>query len=102
MVRVKVNFKSRSLGTFMKIGEAARFAGLAPAALRHFEKAGVLTPAARRNGIRVYSQDVVYELTIICFARELGFTLPEIRLLLHGFPKEAKASARWKKLADRK
>jgi DNA-binding transcriptional MerR regulator len=36
---------------------------------------------------------------IVRFAKETGFTLPEIRLLLRGFPAQTPPSVRWKKMA---
>jgi MerR family redox-sensitive transcriptional activator SoxR len=36
---------------------------------------------------------------VIGFAKNTGFTLAEIKLLLRGFPESTPASARWKKLA---
>jgi MerR family redox-sensitive transcriptional activator SoxR len=83
----------------MTIGEVATQAGLAASAIRYYERAGLLKPAARTNGRRIYSTDVLHPLLIIRFAKETGFTLPEIRLLLHGFPQNTPASARWKKMA---
>jgi MerR family redox-sensitive transcriptional activator SoxR len=83
----------------MTIGEVAAQAGLATSAIRYYERAGLLKPAPRANGRRIYSADVLHPLLIIRFAKETGFTLPEIRFLLHGFPQNTTASARWKKMA---
>jgi MerR family redox-sensitive transcriptional activator SoxR len=41
-------------------------------------------------------------LTLINFAKETGFSLPEIKLLLHGFPSAVTAGDRWRKLAASK
>lgn len=83
----------------MTIGEVAARAGLATSAIRYYEKTGLLEAPARANGRRVYQPEVLSQLVIICFAKDTGFTLPEIRLLLHGFPQTTTASARWRKLA---
>jgi len=83
----------------MTIGELAAGAGLAPSAIRYYEKAGVIQAPPRANGRRVYREDAVHQLVIICFAKATGFSLTEIKLLLHGFPPKTTASARWKKMA---
>lgn len=86
----------------MTIGELAGRAALAPSAVRFYEKAGVLKAPARLNGRRIYDESAAHQLTIICFAKATGFSLPEIRVLLHGFPPKTTASARWKKMARTK
>jgi MerR family transcriptional regulator, redox-sensitive transcriptional activator SoxR len=86
----------------MKIGEIAARAGLATSAIRYYEKAGLLKAPGRASGRRVYSEGVLYQLVVIRFAQQTGFSLKEIRLLLHGFPEKTAASVRWRKLAGRK
>ena len=83
----------------MTIGEVAARAGIAPSAIRFYEKAGLLKPPARVNGRRIYANGAVHQLVVILFAKANGFTIPEIRLLLRGFPESTPASVRWKKLA---
>jgi len=83
----------------MTIGEVAARVGLAASAIRYYEKAGLLKPAARINGRRLYSDDVLHQLIVIRFAKDNAFTLPEIKCLLRGFPETTAASTRWKKLA---
>jgi MerR family redox-sensitive transcriptional activator SoxR len=83
----------------MTIGEVAGEVGIAASAIRYYEKAGLLKAPQRVNGRRVYSAGVVDQLVIILFSKATGFSLPEIKLLMHGFPEKTTASARWKKLA---
>jgi MerR family transcriptional regulator, redox-sensitive transcriptional activator SoxR len=83
----------------MTIGELAARAGLAPSAIRYYEKAGLLQAPPRANGRRIYREDAAHQLVIIAFAKATGFTLTEIKLLLHGFPLKTTASTRWKKMA---
>jgi MerR family redox-sensitive transcriptional activator SoxR len=45
---------------------------------------------------------VLTDLAVIRAARDMGFTVAEIRKLFHDFPAEADASARWHVLARRK
>jgi MerR family transcriptional regulator, redox-sensitive transcriptional activator SoxR len=86
----------------MKIGELARCSNLKPSAIRFYEKTGLLSAPTRKNGRRVYSAEAVNRLTLIGFAKDTGFSLPEIKLLLHGFPASTTAGDRWRKLATAK
>ena len=86
----------------MTIGEVAAKATIATSAIRYYERSGLLKQPLRKNGRRVYSEGVLHQLVIIEFAKETGFTLSEIKLLLHGFPENTPASARWKKMAREK
>jgi len=84
------------------IGEVAAKATIATSAIRYYERSGLLKQPLRKNGRRVYSEGVLHQLVIIEFAKETGFTLSETKLLLHGFPEDTPASARWKKMAREK
>jgi len=86
----------------LAIGEVARRAGLAPSAIRYYERAGLLAKPERRSGRRRYQGAILGRLRIIQVAREAGFTLAEIRLLLSGFSEAATPAARWRALAERK
>lgn len=59
-------------------------------------------PAQRLSGQRRYDPRVLYRLAIIQFARQLGFTLAEIRCLFFGFRDVTRASERWRTLSQRK
>jgi DNA-binding transcriptional MerR regulator len=85
--------------TTLSIGDVASTSGLRPSALRYYEEAGLITPAGRRGGRRVYRPDVVSRLALVALAREVGFTIPEIAALLrgHGNHKE-----RFREMAERK
>jgi MerR family redox-sensitive transcriptional activator SoxR len=82
------------------ISEVARQVGLRPSAIRYYEQIGLLPPAERRGNQRRYDTTVLYRLAIIQRARQLGFTLDEIRQLFFGFGHVAQASERWRKLSQ--
>ena len=86
----------------MTIGEVARQSGLAASAIRYYEKAGLLGAPIRISRRRVYEANTLHELAVIRFAKDTGFTLPEIKTLLRGFPATTRASARWRKMAREK
>jgi MerR family redox-sensitive transcriptional activator SoxR len=81
----------------MQIGELARRAGIQPSAVRYYESIGLLEPALRAGGRRVFDEDALERLAVIGFAKQLGFTLTEVRELFGGF-----RVSRWKPLAVRK
>ena len=86
----------------LTISEVARQVGLRPSAIRYYERIGILPPAQRISGQRRYDTTVLYRLAVIQWARQVGFTLEEIRQLFFGFRNVTRASERWQKLSRRK
>ena len=67
----------------MKIGQAATASGVSQRMIRHYEKIGLMPPAARRDsGYRDYDQRDIHTLSFIGRARDAGFPIEEIRQLL--------------------
>lgn len=67
----------------MTIGQLARRVGVRPSAIRYYEAQGVLRPPARSgNTYRLYGPDAVTLLHFVRRAKQLGFTLDEIRQLI--------------------
>ncbi len=67
----------------LTIGRVAHAAGIGIDTIRYYEREGLLpAPARRISGYRDYTPDAVTRLRFIRRAKELGFTLPEIRELL--------------------
>lgn len=67
----------------LTIGRVARGAGLAIDTVRYYEREGLLDkPARTGSGYRQYSADAVTRLRFIRQAKELGFSLHEIKELL--------------------
>lgn len=67
----------------LKIGELAKLANVTQDTLRFYEKHGILQPSARsKNGYRLYSPEDVRCIRFILSAKEVGFTLGEIKELL--------------------
>lgn len=84
------------------ISEVARQVGLHASAIRYYEQIGLLPRAQRVNGQRRYDATTLYRLAIIQRARQLGFTLGEIRHLFFGFRDVTRPSERWRTLSQRK
>ena len=83
----------------LSISDVAAASGLRPSALRYYEEAGLVTPAGRRGGRRIYRPDVLSRLGLVALAQEVGFTVPEISALLGG---HANDKERWREMAERK
>lgn len=68
---------------FMTIGQLARRAEVGIETVRFYERQGLLeTPARKDSGYRQYDESVVARLRFIKRAKELGFSLKEIKELL--------------------
>jgi Predicted transcriptional regulators len=77
-------------------------AGVAASAVRYYERAGLLRAPKRVSGRRAYDESVFETLALIELAQGAGFTVAEIRILLHGFEGMTPASHRWRSLAKTK
>ncbi len=86
----------------LPIGEVARRAGVRASAIRYYEEAGLLEEPERVGGKRRYDEEALRRLALIGGAKRAGFTLGEIRTLLHGFPAGTGAAQRWQALASEK
>jgi DNA-binding transcriptional MerR regulator len=83
----------------LAIGELARRAGMAPSALRYYERIGLLPPAERAGGKRHYPPSSAERLALVRLYQDAGFTLKEIRQLLAA---GSRRRASWTPLAERK
>ena len=86
----------------MAVGTVAERAGLAPSAVRYYERIGLIEAPPRVGGRRRYPPAVLDRLALIAMARDAGFTLTEVGELLQGFPRSATPADRWRPLVDRK
>jgi Cu(I)-responsive transcriptional regulator len=67
----------------MQIGEASKATGVSAKMIRHYESIGLIPAADRRDSnYRDYAPDDVHRLGFIRRARDLGFSIDEIRDLL--------------------
>lgn len=67
----------------MKIGELARATSTKVETIRYYEKIGLLPEPARTDGnYRDYGPDQLARLSFVRRARDLGFTLDQVRELL--------------------
>jgi MerR family transcriptional regulator, copper efflux regulator len=67
----------------MTIGAVAKRAGVPIDTIRYYEREGLLPePLRRASGYRSYNESIIRQLRFIRRAKDLGFTLEEIRDLL--------------------
>ena len=68
----------------MQVIELARQAGVADHVVRYYTQVGLLTPARDpENHYRDYAESDVYRVRFIRRAKSLGFTLRDVKAILH-------------------
>lgn len=83
----------------MQIGEAARASGVSAKMIRHYESIGLIPSADRRDSnYRDYGREDVHRLAFVRRARDLGFSMAEIKDLLRLWADTHRSSAEVKKL----
>jgi Cu(I)-responsive transcriptional regulator len=83
------------------IGQAAQLSGVSPKMLRHYEGLGLLGQVPRTEGnYRQYAEADVHTLRFIRRARDMGFTLDEIRTLVGLWHNRRRSSETVKRIAE--
>jgi MerR family redox-sensitive transcriptional activator SoxR len=94
----------------LSIGEVADRAGIAPSALRFYEKEGLIHSDRSDGNQRRYHRDVLRLVAFIRAAQRVGLTLDDIREALSTLPERkvptasdwARLSKSWRPLLDRR
>ncbi len=84
----------------MNIGEASRRSGVSAKMIRYYEDIGLIEPPARtQSSYRTYGDREVNTLAFIRQARDLGFSVEQMKTLLALWQDRTRASADVKRLA---
>ena len=86
---------------YLSIGELARQSGTRSLALRYYESLGLLPPAHRDGGRRLWPAATLRRIALIKMSKRAGFTLAEIGQLLDTDPARG-ATRHWRDFAERK
>lgn len=90
------------MSAYVSIGEAARRSGVSARMVRHYEAQGLLLGVTRTYaGYRQYSSSDIHALHFIRRARDLGFSIDEIRLLIELWRNPQRNSAQVKHIVQR-
>jgi len=81
------------------IGEVAVRSGVASSAIRYYEELGLIAPARRESGRRVFGESAANRVRAIAAARDAGFSLDEIRSLLDS---QTEGTDAWRALVEAK
>lgn len=85
----------------MRIGEAARAAGMPVKTVRYYADIALVAPQGRsESGYRAYDEAAVAKLRFVARARRFGFSIPECRELLSLYEDRQRESADVKRLAE--
>ena len=85
----------------MQIGEAAQRTGVSAKMIRHYETIGLIpAPERRDSNYRDYGHHDLHRLGFVRRARDLGFSIDEIRNLLRLWGDRRRSSADVKRLTE--
>ena len=73
---------------FLSIGQVAERTGVAPSALRYYEREGLIGSTRTSGDQRRYHREVLRRVAFIRIAQRVGLTLDEIRDALASLPQE--------------
>lgn len=68
----------------LSIGELSERTGVPATTLRYYDELGLVRPAARAAGRRLYAASAVRDVGLILYFREIGFSLNEIGCFTKG------------------
>lgn len=96
----QLNVVPAATNDVLNIGQASAASGMSTKMIRHYESIGVIPPAGRTSSnYRVYSWRDVFTLQFVRRARDLGFSMKQIQVLLELWQNRRRSSSQVKRLA---
>jgi MerR family redox-sensitive transcriptional activator SoxR len=84
----------------LSIGEVSERSGIAPSAIRFYEREGLLHSTRSAGGQRRYEREVLRRVAFIRVAQRVGLSLDEVRAALATLPAQRTPTARdWARLS---
>ena len=86
---------------WLSIGQVAERTGVAPSALRYYEREGLIQSSRTAGDQRRYPREVLRRVAFVRIAQRVGLTLEEIRTALASLPEErTPTKADWARLSN--
>jgi MerR family redox-sensitive transcriptional activator SoxR len=90
------------MSVYLSIGEVAQRSGVAPSALRFYERQGLIEAERTGGNQRRYDRAVLRRIAFIQAGRAAGVTLAEIQRSLDGLPRSRTPSRQdWERLSNK-
>jgi len=86
----------------MRIGELATRTGLSISAIRYYQRRGLVPSRQVGSGWQRFGDEAVVRLIIITLAKDCGFSLDEISVLLDALYAPASPAATWQAIGEAK
>jgi MerR family gold-responsive transcriptional activator of gol and ges genes len=98
---MEANPVMKNIPSTFNIGQAASASGVSAKMIRHYEAIGIIPKALRSDsGYRLYTANDVHTLQFVRRARNLGFSMVEIKKLVGLWRNKSRASADVKAMAN--
>jgi MerR family redox-sensitive transcriptional activator SoxR len=86
---------------WLSIGQVAERTGVAPSALRYYEREGLIQSSRTAGDQRRYHREVLRRVAFVRIAQRVGLTLEEIRTALASLPEErTPTKSDWARLSN--
>jgi len=86
---------------WLSIGQVAERTGVAPSALRYYEREGLIQSSRTAGDQRRYPREVLRRVAFVRIAQRVGLTLEEIRTALASLPEErTPTKSDWARLSN--
>ncbi len=86
----------------VRIGDVSHRLGMPASTIRYYETIGLIAPQRRVSGRRVFDDRAVFILEFVQLAQTAGFSIAEIKSMLHSHAEDPGPAGVWAALAEKK